>query len=60
MEQEITKYEEWDMKFQQEKDIVIITTGTNGEKAITLWDIDAVVEFTYFELLVNKSLQKSK
>lgn len=47
-------------KYQSEKDIVIITTGTNGEKAITLWDIDAVVEFTYFELLVNKSLQKSK
>lgn len=47
-------------KYQSEKDIVIITTGTNGEKAITLWDIDAVVEFTYFELLVYKSLQKSK
>lgn len=47
-------------KYQSEKDIVIITTGTNGEKAITLWDIDSVVEFTYFELLVNKSLQKSK
>lgn len=47
-------------KYQSDNDIVIITTGTNGEKAITLWDIDSVVEFTYFELLVNKSLQKSK
>jgi hypothetical protein len=47
-------------KYQSEKDIVIITTGTNGEKAINLWDIDAVVEFTYFELLINKSIEQSK
>ena len=40
----------------QPEDKVLIMTGTNADRASSIWSIDAMVSTTYFELLHHKSL----
>jgi hypothetical protein len=47
-------------KYQSPNEVVILTTGTDGDKAVALWDIDFLTECTYIDLLVNKELAKQK
>ena len=47
-------------KYQSSNEVVILTTGTDGDKAVALWDIDFLTECTYIDLLVNKELAKQK
>lgn len=35
-------------------DIVILGTGTNGDRAVGAWDVDYMVSYTYPELLMTK------
>lgn len=37
-------------------DLVLIMTGTNGERAVSGWNIDHYCAVTYIELLVNKKI----
>jgi hypothetical protein len=39
---------------RKEKDIVIIMTGTNGDKASSIWPVDHYHSVTYPELLIEK------
>lgn len=41
---------------QREDDIVILMTGTNSDRASTLWSPDHMVSVTYPELLMEKAL----
>lgn len=45
-------------KYQTVDEIVILTTGTDGDKASALWEIDYLIECSYIDLLVNKQLAK--
>ncbi len=47
-------------KYQKEDEIVILTTGTDGDKAVALWETDFITECSYIDLLVNKELAKQK
>lgn len=37
-----------------EKDIVVLMTGTNGDKAASIWPVDHYLSVTYPELLIEK------
>jgi hypothetical protein len=37
-----------------ENDVVILMTGTNGDKAASIWDVDHYLSVTYPELLIEK------
>lgn len=41
---------------QREGDVVVLMTGTNSDRAATLWNPDYMVSVTYPELLMEKSL----
>lgn len=41
---------------RQPYDIVVLGTGTNGDRAVGTWDIDHIVSYTYPELLMTKRL----
>jgi len=41
---------------RQPHDIVVLGTGTNGDRAVGTWDIDHIVSYTYPELLMTKRL----
>jgi len=39
---------------RSENDVVILMTGTNGDKAASIWDVDHYLSVTYPELLIEK------
>lgn len=39
---------------RQDKDVVILMTGTNGDKAAGIWPVDHYLSVTYPELLIEK------
>ena len=39
---------------RSEDDVVIIMTGTNGDKAASIWPVDHYLSVTYPELLMTK------
>jgi hypothetical protein len=41
-----------------ENDVVILMTGTNGDKAASIWPVDHYLSVTYPELLMEKRLSK--
>lgn len=44
---------------RHEDDIVILMTGTNGDKAASIWPVDHYLSVTYPELLMEKKLSTS-
>ena len=42
-----------------ENDVVILMTGTNGDKAASTWDVDHYLSVTYPELLIEKRLTQN-
>lgn len=38
------------------QDVVILMTGTNGDKAASIWPVDHYLSVTYPELLIEKRL----
>jgi hypothetical protein len=42
----------------KESDIVLLMTGTNSDRAASLWNVDKMVSVTYPELLVQKKLSQ--
>jgi hypothetical protein len=45
---------------RSDDDVVVLMTGTNGDKAASTWDVDHYLSVTYPELLIEKRLtQKS-
>lgn len=41
-----------------EQDVVILMTGTNGDKAASIWPVDHYLSVTYPELLIEKHKQR--
>jgi hypothetical protein len=41
---------------RSEQDVVILMTGTNGDKAASIWPVDHYLSVTYPELLIEKRL----
>ena len=39
---------------RSEDDIVVLMTGTNGDKAASIWPVDHYLSVTYPELLMEK------
>jgi hypothetical protein len=39
---------------RSEEDVVILMTGTNGDKAASIWNVDHYLSVTYPELLIEK------
>lgn len=44
------------IKARSEQDVVILMTGTNGDKAASIWPVDHYLSVTYPELLVEKRI----
>lgn len=44
------------VKERREDDLVILMTGTNADRAVGGWDVDAVVQVTYLEMLMEKKV----
>jgi len=43
---------------RQDQDIVILMTGTNGDRAVGLWNIDYTISTVYPELVIEKRLNQ--
>jgi hypothetical protein len=39
---------------RKDTDVVILMTGTNGDKAASIWPVDHYLSVTYPELLIEK------
>jgi hypothetical protein len=44
------------IKYRRDGDLVILMTGTNSDRAVGGWEVDAVVQITYLEMLMEKKL----
>lgn len=47
------------LEARSEDDVVILMTGTNGDKAASIWAVDHYLSVTYPELLMEKRLSKT-
>jgi hypothetical protein len=47
------------LEARSENDVVILMTGTNGDKAASIWAVDHYLSVTYPELLMEKRLSKT-
>lgn len=46
------------IKSRGENDVVVLMTGTNGDKAASIWPVDHYLSVTYPELLIEKHKQR--
>jgi hypothetical protein len=48
------------IKARNDNDVVVLMTGTNGDKAASIWPVDHYLSVTYPELLIEKRLGSTK
>lgn len=44
------------IEHRRDDDLVILMTGTNADRAVGGWEVDAVVQVTYLEMLMEKKI----
>jgi hypothetical protein len=45
---------------RKDNDVVVLMTGTNGDKAASIWPVDHYLSVTYPELLIEKRINSNK
>jgi hypothetical protein len=41
-----------------EQDVIVLMTGTNGDRAASIWNVDHYLSVTYPELIMEKNYQR--